>query len=288
MKKQRTTKKIVDKKLIFGKIRYRYNTRYGRVIENTKYKGTGKVFVRMKIIVCDDEPFFLDMISEYCDKFVREDKVPVTLLKFTRGEDVLSYYKENKGIDLFVLDIKMKGVDGLQVAEAIRQDGGCTKLVFLTSAIEYAPKGYEFGASRYWMKPLLYEKFRSEMRILYKEIQKESGSYIVENVGTNIEKVYFDDILYIETSGRKACVHKLRSSYISATKLVAYEQMLDERFYRCHAAYIVNMSYISRIEGTGIFLSNKEKIYMSKGRRRGFLTALSEYFSNEALRCTSV
>lgn len=242
----------------------------------------------MKILACDDESFFLELISEYCERFVKEEKIHITLLKFSRGIDVLSYYQKNKDIDLFILDIKMKEPDGLQIAKEIRKEGMNTKLVFLTSAIEYAPEGYIFGASRYWLKPLSYLKFSSEMKELYSAILKESKSYIVENVGTKIEKVYYDEILYIETQGRKACVHKWKTSYVSGTKLIAYEQKVDGRFFRCHAAYIVNMSYISKIDGLEILLSNGESIYMSKGKRKSFLKALSEYFSNDQLERNSI
>lgn len=237
----------------------------------------------MKIVICDDEPFFLDIIEEYCTKFEQEYKIPIVLIKFINGKDVLTYYEQNKDIDLFILDIMMKGVNGLKVATEIRKEGQNVKIIFLTSAIQFAPSGYVIGASRYWLKPLSFKKFCQELQTLYDEIKKESKSYIIEDIGNTIQKVYFDEILYIETQNRKACIHKINSNYMSRTKLIEYERKLDERFIRCHAAYIVNMSYITKITGLEINLSNGEAIYMSKGKRQKFISAFASYLNQQEL-----
>lgn len=231
----------------------------------------------MKIVICDDEPYFLEIISEYCEMFEREYKIPISLIKFRRGEDVLAYYQQDKNIDLFILDIIMEEMNGLQLAEAIRKTGGHTKIVFLTVVLKYATEGYLYGAARYWLKPLTYEKFSLEMQDLYMQIKKESNSYLIENTGVSIEKVYYDEILYIETLDRKACVHRINSNYISKTKLTEFEKKLDKRFFRCHSAYIVNMDCISKIKKLEIILNNNESIYMSKGKKKNFLSALSLY-----------
>lgn len=231
----------------------------------------------MKIVICDDEPYFLEIISEYCEMFEREYKIPISLIKFRRGEDVLAYYQQDKNIDLFILDIIMEEMNGLQLAEAIRTTGGHTKIVFLTVVLKYATEGYLYGAARYWLKPLTYEKFSLEMQDLYMQIKKESDSYLIENTGVSIEKVYYDEILYIETLDRKACVHRINSNYISKTKLTEFEKKLDKRFFRCHSAYIVNMDCISKIKRLEIILNNNESIYMSKGKKKNFLSALSLY-----------
>ncbi len=234
----------------------------------------------MKIVLCDDEPYFLNIVTEYCTKFEQEYRIPIALIKFVRGEDVLLYYQQDKNIDLFILDIMMGEISGLQIADEIRKGGMNTKIIFLSSALKFAPMGYIFGAVRYWMKPLTYEKFSSEMQALYKLIRKESNSYIIENTANSIEKVYYDDILYIETRSRKACVHRISSTYISKTKLIEYERKLDERFFRCHSAYIVNMDYITKVIKLEIILSNGEKIYMSKGKKKKFMAALGTYLRN--------
>lgn len=233
--------------------------------------------VPMKILICDDEVFFLEMLADYCERYERENHIPICLVKFTDGLSLLEYYRKNKDVDLCILDIMMKEINGLQVANEIRKEGARTKIVFLTTALKYAPRGYDVGAKRYWMKPLTYEKFSSDLAILYNEILADSDLFIVEHIGTAIEKVYFDDIIYIETHGRKTFVHKKEGSYISKTTMSNYEILLDSRFYRCHAAYIVNMYYINKIQGLNVLLKNGEHIFISKSRRSKFIDSYIEF-----------
>lgn len=231
----------------------------------------------MKIIICDDEPAFVELISEYCMRFKEEEEIPMRILRFFSGRDVLEYCETDRDIDLFILDIKMEDIDGLCLTKKLRGMGMRSKIVFLTSALAFAPKGYEMGVSRYWMKPLEYGRFCSEMKALCGDIERENGKYLLENVEGALEKVYFDEIVYIETDGRKTRVHRSGSSYGSTVKMVEYEQRLDGRFYRCHASYIVNMDYIKQVKGTELKLTNGEVIYISKGKKSAFSRELSDY-----------
>lgn len=235
--------------------------------------------IKMKVLVCDDELTFLERISSYCKRFREECKIPVGIIGFSAGKDVIRYCSLHQDIDLFILDSKLKDMDGIRLTEELRKMGIHSKIVFLTSILSFAPKGYELGVSRYWMKPLEYSKFCSEMKMLYEDVKKESQAYFIERVGDTTEKMYFDDILYIATEGRKTSVHLRDSSYLSTTKMKEYLQKLDRRFFRCHAAYIVNMDRIKRIKGAVVHLDNGEMIYISKGRKSAFMDAFSEYLT---------
>ncbi len=239
----------------------------------------------MKVVVCDDEILFLNKIENYFKVFEKESGEPVTLVKFLKGNDVLDYFEKEKDIDLFVLDIMMPEPNGIKIAETIRKTAVHAKIVFLTSTADFSMKGYEIGITRYWMKPIEYDKFYRELTIICEEIKKESSAYFVEHIGTVIEKVYYDEISFIETIGRKTCVHKGKSgeSYESTTRLHDYEKKLDGRFYRCHAGYIVNMSYIDKIENCEVKLSDGNIVFTSKGKRKKFLLAYADYLGNKGL-----
>ena len=232
----------------------------------------------MKIIICDDERNFVEQISEYCVKFQEDEGIPLGIIPFYSGKEVLEYCGTDRNIDLFILDIKMDDLDGMRLAKKLRDMGIRSKIVFLTSVVSFAIRGYELGVSRYWVKPMEYSRFCSEMKALCKDIEKESSAYFLENIEGGLEKVYFDEVIYIETEGRKTRVHKTGSSYLSNRKMREYEEILDSRFYRCHAAYIVNMDYIKKVKGLQVFMENgEEEVYISKGKKNMFSEKLSHY-----------
>lgn len=227
----------------------------------------------MRIAACDDEEFFLNQLEIYCHNYQSETGIPVEYHKFNNGEETLEYFQKYPETDMFILDIKMPGINGAEVAELIRSRNSQTFIVFLTGIMDYILKGYEIGINRYWIKPLSYKKFQKEMNLLFQKKKETNQKYLIERIGGTTERISFENIIYIETIGRKTLVHKKDGSYESTTTMADYIKKLDERFYRCHAAYIVNMLCIIKIDGMEILLDNGDTIYTSKGKRRAFIQA---------------
>lgn len=58
----------------------------------------------------------------------------INLKQFVSSDDAVAYLKENKDIDLFILDIRVPGsMDGMQVARKIREEE-CPGVIAITSA----------------------------------------------------------------------------------------------------------------------------------------------------------
>ena len=235
----------------------------------------------MRIVACDDEEFFLDQLETYCRDFESETGISIDYHKFDNGEDALEDLRRYPETDLLILDIKMPGKDGVEIAQELRNRKCKTRIIFLTGIIDYVLEGYEIGISRYWMKPIPYSKFKKEMENISNEIYENSRKYIIEHTGGVIEKIPFENIIYIETVGRKTRFHRKDGVYESTTTMTAYEKKLDESFFRCHAAYIVNLSCVVKIQGTDILLENGDTVYVSKAKRKAFVEAFHKYMKNK-------
>ena len=71
------------------------------------------------------------------------------------GEEALSLFNKQGPFDLIVLDLKMPGMDGLQVTEMVRQQSPGTVIILLTAfgALETALQAIRQGAHDYLLKP---------------------------------------------------------------------------------------------------------------------------------------
>jgi DNA-binding response OmpR family regulator len=71
------------------------------------------------------------------------------------GEEALSIMSEQEAFDLMVLDLKMPGMDGLQVTEAVQKRWPDTVIVLLTAfgTLETAIEAIRRGAHDYLLKP---------------------------------------------------------------------------------------------------------------------------------------
>lgn len=109
----------------------------------------------MRIAVCDDETVWMEQTKKRLEQiYVSLDLLVDT---FSSGKQLLERAK-SVSFDLVILDIEMPKMDGLQVAKSLRAMGEETEIVFLTSHVEYALKGYEVQALRYLTKPVDAEK----------------------------------------------------------------------------------------------------------------------------------
>lgn len=231
----------------------------------------------MRIAICDDEESFLSEFEVYFMRFIQEYEENIQLICFRNGEQFLEYFQKYKDIAIVFMDIRMEVLDGLNTARRLRVLDEKIKIIFLTSLEQYAVYGYKVKASDYVLKPLDYKRFRALLYTTLASIKKEDMSYFIEKNDNGIYKIYYCDIIYIETYRRNVLIHNAGEKIVSYRKMKEYESELDERFYRVHSGYIVNMAYIVSVKNLEIGLHNGESIPISKPRKRCFSKALAEY-----------
>ena len=122
----------------------------------------------MIAIVVDDEALMLRGLMKAVSVSPDISKV----VEFSNGEDALSYVKNNQ-IDLAFLDINMRGMGGLALAENIIKFQPNSKIVFCTGYEEYAIPAFKLHASGYLMKPISAEDVQGEIDNIKGIRQKE-------------------------------------------------------------------------------------------------------------------
>ena len=103
----------------------------------------------MHILVVDDENEFLELINN------RLQKRGFTVEGASTGEKALELVRE-QSFDAMVLDVKMPGIDGIEVLRQVKQMKPELPVILLTghASIETAMTGVETGAVDYLLKPV--------------------------------------------------------------------------------------------------------------------------------------
>ena len=112
----------------------------------------------MIAIAVDDEPLMLGALT----KAIKASSDITSVVDFTSCEQALEYIKNNSA-DIAFLDINMRGMGGLSLAEKII--GFCPecKIVFCTGYEEYAIPAFKLHASGYLMKPISAKDVQEEI-----------------------------------------------------------------------------------------------------------------------------
>ena len=112
----------------------------------------------MIAIAVDDEALMLSALVSAIE--ASDDIASVT--KFSDCEEALEFVKRNN-IDVAFLDINMRGMGGLALAEKIVEARPNCKIIFCTGYEEYAIPAFKLHASGYLMKPISAEDVQGEI-----------------------------------------------------------------------------------------------------------------------------
>jgi DNA-binding response OmpR family regulator len=111
-----------------------------------------------KLLIVDDE---ID-VREFAKNFFKRRKIDVETSE--SGEDALNKLSTVKP-DLIILDVRMSGMDGIEVLRKMREAGNKTEVIMVTGINEQATidTAKELGVVGYIHKPLILDELEKEV-----------------------------------------------------------------------------------------------------------------------------
>ena len=230
----------------------------------------------IKLALVDDVEADLSKAEAYIKNYVETNHAEVAnSLEVSKFQSPLLFVQhfERGRFDLIVLDIFMKELDGLKVAQFIRTKDRDCSIIFLTSSDAFILEGYLVFASGYFIKPLEgnAEAFQKTFEFIYpKLLEKNRMLRLPIAKGIEID-VPYDNILFVDINEK----HKLRMTtrakeFIST---MTYEDcarvlLTDKRFLECHYRIIVNMDHIEQMLDEDFLLADGRKVPISYRKRK--------------------
>ena len=122
----------------------------------------------MIAIAVDDEVLMLGALV----KAIKASPDITAVSDFTSGEDALEFIKSNPA-DIAFLDINMRGMGGLSLAEKISAFCPECRIIFCTGYEEYAISAFRLHASGYLLKPISASDVQEEINNVKGIIKRE-------------------------------------------------------------------------------------------------------------------
>ncbi len=218
----------------------------------------------MYLAYCDDEEIQLEFVKNLTGQWAAERGVSLHFSAYRSAEELLFEHTSLFPFNLLILDIDMKGMDGMALARRVRNQDGKLPILFLTNHKEYVFEGYEVGAYRYLLKPLHRETY-FPLLDKFNAAENKEKRYLLENVSGETVKIDMEEILYLEAEGHYLNIHttteiyKCKKNFHEAIKAIE-----SYGFVGTHRSFFVNLRYVERILRTECVLSDGSRIPISR------------------------
>ena len=238
----------------------------------------------LRFIICEDNKEFLGKLCNIVNKVMMPYNYEYKISKFTEyNKEVEEIIKRKNEQKVYVLDIELPEISGLEIASEIREDDLDSIIIFVTVhneckndifysrllAMDYIAK------DRFWA-----DRFKSTIEHTVKAINKNRVLSFEFNY--NSYRIPYDNILYIEkVQDNQKCVIKTQDGkeYEIITTVSDLMKKLGPNFFQSHKSCIVNIDKIKKIDYAEnlITLITGEQVYLLSNRKK---SKIRDYVAN--------
>lgn len=179
--------------------------------------------------------------------------------------------------DLLFLDIRMPGLNGLQVAAAASR----ARVVFVTAHDEYALAAFDASAVDYLLKPVSDDRLARCVARLQRDSQPQPAMadllrqlaapaaaswlcWLHVGLGDCTRLLAVDEVCYFQSSDKYTEVVTAHQRHLIRLSLKQLLPQLDpQRFAQIHRSYIVSLRHVERIDSD---MLGRQKVLLADGR----------------------
>lgn len=234
----------------------------------------------IRIAICDDEPDSVLRNREILQECTGRVKCVADMITYNNGEMLLSDILEDDFFfDLILLDIEMPNISGMEIVQSIKPRLPNVRVIFITSHIKYAIDSFELSIFRYVPKDDLENRLSYAVTDALKLIMLENNKNYMVVTANRMEKVSFQDILYIQRDGKNAAITTFNGVIKVRKSLQSVLEELDaEEFIFIERGCIVNLIQVTHIKNSMIYLKNQIGLPISRSHLQEVKVALNSFW----------
>ena len=240
----------------------------------------------LNIAICDDEKLWLENTAELLNEYYRKhDDIAAKIHTFQSAYDLLESVDEGVGFDLYILDVMMPEMTGIQVGAKLRAAEKRGLIIYLTTSKDFALDAYSVQPFHYLIKPVEKDSLFAVLDKATAILKDRHTKAISVKTKEGTKQLLFDSIVYVEFADR--CCHfylqdgavvignQLHSSFSESMSPL----LKNDRFCRCGASFVLNLFYISAIEKELVRFRNSDKtLYLPRSASNTLMPLWLDYW----------
>ncbi len=207
----------------------------------------------LRVLAVDDEPPALDELAYH----LRADPRVGRLHTAGDATEALRVLRDGD-VDVVFLDIRMPGLDGMELARVLRRFARPPAIVFVTAYDGGAADAFDLGAADYVRKPVRAERLAEALRRVVgsrvlpshpaAQARAEEDPTIPIELAGSTRMLPRSAVRWVEAQGDYARLHTSEGSHLVRVSLATLaERWADAGFVRIHRSYLVQLRLIAEL-----------------------------------------
>ena len=208
---------------------------------------------RLKVLVVDDEPPARERLRSLLAEIAEVEVIGEAV----SGREALTH-THDLAPDVVLLDVRMPGMDGLEVARHLNVLEEPPAVIFTTAYDQYAVEAFEAQAVGYLLKPVRKEQLAASLaragRLTRVQLQRLAAagetrrSHIAARRREGVRLIPLQEVQYFLADQKYTTVRHLGGEDLIEDSLRLLESEFGAAFVRIHRNALVGVKHLERID----------------------------------------
>lgn len=205
----------------------------------------------LRIAICDDMPKELKSIAALTNQYISLSSLDAEVAKFPHPDELLTAI-ESESFHLYILDIVMPMVSGLELGKEIRRLDREAQIIYATTEPQFALQAYAASPINYLIKPIQKQQLFDTLTLAISKADLAEEQTFTVKTADSLRVIKLSDITCSEyrnhavifslTNGEEVLSRTIRENFLEYSSPI----LKDEHFLQCHTSFVVNMRRVER------------------------------------------
>ena len=210
-----------------------------------------KVIPTLRIAVCDDMYDELQSLVSLTNQYLSFNSLVAEVTQFSHPDELLTTI-EAENFHLYILDIVMPMVNGLELGKEIRRLDREAQIIYATTEPQFALQAYAASPINYLVKPIEKQTLFDTLTLAISKADLAEEQAFAVKTADSLRVIKLSDIACCEyrnhavifslIDGEEVLSRTIRESFSEYTSAI----LKNKHFLQCHTSYVVNMRRVER------------------------------------------
>lgn len=225
----------------------------------------------LKLALCDDDALLRAGVEAQLREYLRlRPELTAKLSVFSSGRELLSAAEEQGPFHLYILDVVMPDISGIELGLKLRKLNPNDLIIYLTVSSEYAIDSYDVHAFHYLLKPVQSQRLYEVLDQAVALLEKRRSACVAVKTRNELQILSLDDILFAELSQRRVCYHLENGDTVESVTMRGSFQdeiaplLSDPRFFLSSVSFVVNLYYVTSVDKGALHLKGGLRVPLAR------------------------